>query len=149
MALHLGNSMALILVLSCHYCTGNVLSSSAPTVVPHIDRRKVPSEPVILNKYSDTVRLDCPSVGRPVPTIKWTRNNRPLTSLTTNNERFDLYLRNLYSNGSLVLRYVHDTSDSGVYTCTATNDVGSDSVNITLISKEEQLRQELEGTILW
>jgi hypothetical protein len=113
--------------------------------VPHIDDRKVPSEPIIFQRW-DTVRLDCPSVGRPAPTIKWTLDNKPLISLTTDEEWFDFYPRNLYSNGSLVLKNLK-VRDEGVYVCTAFNDVGSDSVNITLISKESQLKQDLKGII--
>ena len=88
------------------------------------------------------VRLDCPSVGRPAPTIKW-------TSLTTNksvDKMFPHYHRIYYRNGSLLLKYLSD-GDEGVYVCIAVNGVGSDSVNITVISKEAELRRELEGMI--
>lgn len=54
------------------------------------------------------------------------------------------YRWTMYSNGSLLLKYLYDT-DEGVYVCTAVNDVGSYSVNITLISKEADLRRTLEG----
>ena len=123
------------IILSYFFC---VLLS---TVVPHIDRHKVTSE--ITFERGSTVRLDCPSVGRPVPTIKW-------TSLTTNksvDRTFLDYRRINYRNGSLLLKYLRD-GDEGVYMCTAVNDVGSDSVNITLISKEAELRRELEGMVV-
>ena len=108
------------------------------TVVPHIYRRKVVSE--IMFEHWGSVRLDCPAVGRPAPTIKW-------TSLTRNksvDRTFPHYRWTMGSNGSLVLKNLRDT-DEGVYMCTAVNDVGSDSMNITLISKEAELRRELEG----
>lgn len=70
-----------------------------------------------------------------------------LTSLTTNEEMFDLYRGNLYSDGSLVLKYLTDR-DEGVYVCTAINDVGSDSMSINLTSNEAQLKRELEGILL-
>lgn len=106
--------------------------------MPHIYRSRVVFE-ITYERWS-TVRLDCPAVGRPVPKIIW-------TSLTTNktvDKIFPHYRRMTYSNGSLVIKYLQDT-DEGVYMCTAVNDVGSDSVNITIISKEAELRRELEG----
>ena len=113
--------------------------------MPNIDSRWIPSE--ITFEHMSTVRLTCPSVGRPAPTITWTLNNMPLTSLTTNEEMFDFYRGNLYSDGSLVLKYLTDR-DEGVYMCIATNDVGSDSMSINLTSNEAQLKRELEGILL-
>ena len=110
------------------------------TVVPHIDRRKVASE--ITYERGGMVRLDCPSVGRPAPTIKWTS----MTTSKSVEKMFPLHRQIYYSNGSLLLKYLSD-GDEGVYVCTAVNDVGSDSVNITIISKEAELRRELEGMI--
>ena len=60
---------------------------------------------------------------------------------------FDFYRGNLYSDGSLILKYLTDR-DEGVYMCTATNDVGSDSMSINLTSNEAQLKRELEGILL-
>ena len=109
------------------------------SVVPYINRTKVITE--ITFERGDTVRLDCPSLGRPAPTIQW-------TSFTTNqsvDEIIHEYQRTSYPNGSLAIKYLNDT-DEGAYMCTAVNDVGSDSMHISLISREAELRRELQGT---
>lgn len=110
--------------------------------MPHILRNKVVSQ--IKFKRWDSIRLDCCAVGRPMPTIKW-------TYLTVNQSvELPLLFRSYhwikYPNGSLVLNNLSDM-DEGIYACTALNEAGSDSVNTTLISKEAELRHELEGIV--
>ena len=110
--------------------------------MPHILRNKAVSE--IKFEHWDRVQLDCCAAGRPMPTIKWT--------YLTANQSVELLFRSYgwatYSNGSLILNNLSDM-DEGIYACTALNDVGSDSVNITLISKEAELRRELNVAIVF
>ena len=54
---------------------------------------------------------------------------------------FNLSRLSSFSNGSLVIRDLAD-NDEGIYMCTATNNVGSDSVHVSLISREAELMRE-------
>ena len=108
------------------------------TVIPHILRNNDVSE--IRFEHWDSVYLHCCAVGRPIPTIRWTY----LTANQSVELLFRSYRWTIHSNGSLVFNNLNDV-DEGIYACTAVNEVGLDSVNFTLISKEAELRSELEG----
>lgn len=59
--------------------------------------------------------LTCTATGQPLPLITWSHGGVILST-----------------QGSLSIQPSVHRSDSGVYTCTATNTAGSDSVDITL-----------------
>ena len=99
--------------------------SSLYTAAPMID---TPSSSIVTVNISVPLTLSCTSRGSPPDTFTWRKDNSPVlqsTSITTVN----------YTNTSAVFRadYSIDsvtTSDSGTYTCTVTNPIGSDSATI-------------------
>ncbi|CAB3251142.1 unnamed protein product [Arctia plantaginis] len=64
------------------------------------------------------VGLPCDAQGLPTPLVRWTLNNNPIDI-----KKYDDHYG---------LRFVANLSDSGEYTCTATNEHGNASVSYTL-----------------
>ena len=99
------------------------------TAAPMID---TPSSTNITVAVGSTVMLSCISRGSPPDTFTWRKDDGPIvqsTSITTI----------IHTNTSAVFcaNYSIDnitTNDSGTYTCTVTNPVGSDSLNFTVIA---------------
>ena len=108
--------------------------SSLYTVAPVID---TPSSSTVTVTIGSSFTLSCTSRGSPSDTFTWRKDNDPTvlqsTSITAVN----------YTSTSAVFRadYSIDnvtTSDSGTYTCTVTNPIGSDSATITISVGEFQ-----------
>ena len=94
------------------------------TAVPVID---TPSSSTVTVSSGDLVTLSCTSQGSAPDTFTWRKDNGPVLQSTTTPVT--------YNAGSAVFRadYSIDsatTSDSGTYTCTVTNPIGSDSATI-------------------
>ena len=101
--------------------------SSLYTAAPVIDTPSS-SNNVTVN-VGDPLTLSCTSQGSPPDTFTWRKDNGPVLQSTTTPVT--------YNDNSAVFRadYSIDsatTSDSGTYTCTVTNPIGSDSVTITV-----------------
>lgn len=64
-------------------------------------------------KVGDRAVFKCPALGSPKPVITWSKNHIPIN-------------QKLVQNGELIFEQV-DTSNSGIYTCTASNNAGSTS----------------------
>jgi len=78
------------------------------------------------------VTLSCTSRGSPPDTFTWRKDSGPIVQSTS-------ITKVTYTGTSAVFRanYFIDsvtTSDSGTYTCTVTNPIGSDSKTITVKS---------------
>ena len=89
-----------------------------------------PSSSTVTVSVSDPVTLSCTSRGSPPDTFTWRKDNGPVLQSTTTPVT--------YNANSAVFRadYSIDSvtaSDSGTYTCTVTNPIGSDSTTITVI----------------
>ena len=97
------------------------LSTAAPMIDPLSN---------IITFVDSSITLSCTSRGSPPETFTWMKDGVPITqsnSITTVT----------YTNTDAVFRtdYTIDsatTSDSGTYTCTVTNPIGSDSGIITV-----------------
>ena len=79
-----------------------------------------------------SLTLSCTSRGSPPDTFTWRKDNGPVLQSTTTTVT--------YNANSAVFRanYSIDnvtTSDSGTYTCTVTNPIGSDSTTVTVVGK--------------
>ena len=77
------------------------------------------------------LNLNCTSQGSPPDTFTWRKDNDPTVLQSTSITAVD------HTSTSAVFRadYSIDsvtTSDSGTYTCTVTNPIGSDSITITV-----------------
>ena len=88
------------------------------------------SSPVTVNVGS-SLTLSCTSRGSPPDTFTWRKDNDPTVLQSTSITAVD------YTSTSAVFHtdYSIDsvtTSDSGTYTCTVTNPIGSDSATITV-----------------
>ena len=95
-----------------------------------------PSSSTVTVNVGDPLTLSCTSRGSPPDTFTWRKDNDPTVLQSTSITAVD------YTSTSAVFRadYSIDsvtTSDSGTYTCTITNPIGSDSATITvnIISK--------------
>ena len=81
-----------------------------------------------------TVSLSCFAAGNPVPTITWSRDGQPLVE-TADNIRYAIG-HDVTAHGD-VIGYVNisrvGVADGGWYTCTATNEVGSESYHGRLL----------------
>ena len=102
------------------------------TAPPVID---TPSSSTILAAIGFPLILSCTSQGSPPDTFTWRKDNDPTVLQSTSITAVD------YTSTSAVFRadYSIDnvtTSDSGTYTCTVTNPIGSDSTTITVVVGE-------------
>ena len=80
----------------------------------------------------DPLMLSCTSRGSPPDTFTWRKDSGLVLQSTTN--------QMTYNTNSAVFRADYSiasvtTSDSGTYTCTVTNPIGSDTATITVASK--------------
>ncbi|XP_065911365.1 uncharacterized protein [Dysidea avara] len=86
--------------------------------------------------------LSCTSRGSPPDTFTWRKDSGPIvqsTSITTvTHNSTSAVFRAYYSINSVSI------SDSGTYTCTVTNPIGSDSVTITVIIMEATPSYDLD-----
>ena len=101
--------------------------SSLYIAAPVID---TPSSSTVTVNVGDLLTLSCTSQGSPPDTFTWRKDNGPIQQSTTTTPV-------MYNDNSAVFRanYSIDsvtTSDSGSYTCTVTNPIGSDSATITV-----------------
>uniref|UniRef100_A0A3Q4MA73 Heparan sulfate proteoglycan 2 n=1 Tax=Neolamprologus brichardi TaxID=32507 RepID=A0A3Q4MA73_NEOBR len=86
--------------------------------LPTVPRAFVP-EPLMIVVEGQTATLRCEAHGFPAPQIRWTKLRSPLP------------WRHTLVNNSLVLQNV-GRQDSGEYICSATNNMGTTKVTITL-----------------
>ena len=105
--------------------------SSLYTAAPVID---TPSSSTVTVTIGSSLTLSCTSRGSPPDTFTWRKDNDPTVLQSTSITAMD------YTSTSAVFRtdYSIDsvtTSDSGTYTCTVTNPIGSDSTTITVVGK--------------
>ena len=89
-----------------------------------------PSSSTVTVSVSDPVTLSCTSRGSPPDIFTWRKDNGPVLQSTTTPVT--------YNANSAVFRadYSIDSvtaSDSGTYTCTVTNPIGSKSATITVV----------------
>ena len=103
--------------------------SSLYTAAPVID---TPSSSTVTVTMGSSLTLSCTSQGSPPDTFTWRKDNDPTVLQSTSITAVD------YTSTSAVFRadYSIDsvtTSDSGTYTCTVTNPIGSDSTTITVV----------------
>ena len=100
--------------------------SSLYTVAPMID---TPSSLSVTVNVGDTLTLSCTSQRSPPDTFTWRRDNGPVLQSTTTEVTYNpssAVFRSMYSKNMAT------TSDSGTYTCTVTNPIGSHSATITV-----------------
>ena len=89
-----------------------------------------PSSSTVTILFGSPLNLNCTSRGSPPDTFTWRKDGGSILQSITNQVT--------YTNTSAVFRadYSIDsvtTSDSGTYTCTVTNPIGSDSAMITVV----------------
>lgn len=82
-----------------------------------------PDTTTIITDRGKTVRLRCPAIGNPQPTITWQKNRRPISMDSIKFKQID--------DGSLVVSSLIPF-DSGTYLCTAKNPTGQDFLILTL-----------------
>ena len=91
-----------------------------------------PSSSTVTVTVGSSLTLSCTSRDSPPDTFTWRKDNDPTVLQSTSITAVD------YTNTSAVFRadYSIDnvtTSDSGTYTCTVTNPIGSDSTTIMVV----------------
>ena len=87
---------------------------------------------IVTVNVGSSLTLSCTSRGSPPDVFTWRKDNDPTVLQSTSITAVD------YTSTSAVFRanYSIDsvtTSDSGTYTCTVTNPIGSDSATITVV----------------
>jgi len=93
-----------------------------------------PSSSTVIVFVGSPLTLSCTSQGSPPDTFTWMKDGTPapltptLTTVTHNSTTAEFCSN--YTINSVT------TSDSGTYTCTVTNPIGSDSETITVNGKE-------------
>jgi len=107
-----------------HYLIINYLSSLY-TAAPMIDP---PSSSTVTVVVGSPLTLSCTSRGSPPDTFTWRKDGSPLVQSTS-------IITVTYTNTSAVFRADYSinsvtASNSGTYTCTVTNPIGSDSETI-------------------
>ena len=111
------------LVYISHHLT--IFHSAAPVI-------DTPSSSTVTVAIGSSLTLSCTSHGSPPDTFTWRKDNDPTVLQSTNITAVD------YTSTSAVFLadYSIDsvtTSDSGAYTCTATNPIGSGNTTITVV----------------
>ncbi|XP_052744510.1 hemicentin-1 [Bicyclus anynana] len=99
---------------------GVVLKNFTVTIynIPEINTSRTTSEIEVIE--GQLVELPCSAQGFPLPQIKWFQNGEVITE---SRKYIDEY----------GLRFVANATDFGVYTCDASNDYGSASINYTVM----------------
>ena len=118
---HLGNM---------YICKFNYLSpfyTAAPAIDPILPN-------IVAVNIGDTLTLSCTSRGSPPDTFTWRKDSGPTVLQSTSITAMD------HTSTSAVFRADYSiasvtTSDSGAYTCTVTNPVGSDSATVIVYGK--------------
>ena len=119
------------LIYTSHSCLITILHLC--TAAPIID---TPSSSTVTVNAGDPLTLSCTSRGSPPDTFTWRKDNDPTVLQSTSITAVD------YTSTSAVFcaDYSIDsvtTSDSGKYTCTVTNPMGSNSTTITVVATSE------------
>jgi len=90
----------------------------------------LPSPSVVYVFAGNSVTMSCTSRGSPPDTFTWMKDGSPVTSSRTlkaiNYNSTNAVFRSDYTIKSVT------TSDNGLYTCTVTNPIGSDSQTIKI-----------------
>ena len=94
-----------------------------PSVPPLINRGAIDTNPKVV--VNNTVVVNCPVSGIPVPQIQWLRNDVLLDVIRYSNIAITANGRQLRIKNARV-------SDAASYRCVALNDAGEDSVNFDL-----------------
>jgi len=101
------------------------------TAAPMIDP---PSSSTVTVVVGSPLTLSCTSRGSPPDTFTWRKDSGPIvqsTNITTvTHTDTGAVFRAEYSINNVT------TSDSGTYTCTVTNPIGSDTKTITVITSK-------------
>ena len=100
----------------------NSLCTAAPVI-------ETPSSSTVTVNVGSPLSLSCTSRRSPPDTFTWRKDNSPVLQSTTTPVTYNAssaVFRADYSIDSVT------TSDSGTYTCTVTNPIGSDSGTITV-----------------
>ena len=100
------------------------------TAAPVID---IPSSSTVTVNFGSSLTLNCTSRGSPPDTFTWMKDNDQTVLQSTSITAVD------YTSFSAVFRSVYSIdsvteTDSGIYTCTVTNPIGSDSDTITVVA---------------
>ena len=96
-----------------------------------------PSSSTVTVAFGDSLTLSCTSQGSPPDTCTWMKDGTPapltptLTTVTHNSTTAEFSSDYTINNVT--------TSDSGKYTCTVTNPIGSDSETITVVVESGKL----------
>ena len=90
-----------------------------------------PSSSTVTVNVGEPLTLNCTSENSPPDTFTWRKDNDPVMESTDTVER-------VYNSNSAVFTANYfiaavNASDSGIYTCTITNPIGSDSASITVV----------------
>ena len=80
----------------------------------------------------DPLMLSCTSQGSPPDTFTWRKDNDPTVPLSTSITAVDHTSTSAVFHANYSINNV-TTSDSGTYTCTVTNPIGSNSATITVV----------------
>ena len=110
----------------------NVYTGTAVTVNPFNDTNV---------KEENTITITCEAFGYPPPIIVWSRPNGILSSRVLVNDSVTV----LTKNGNVTRVSVNLTitnasrEDTGVYTCSANNSIGSDNKNVSITVQCELL----------
>ena len=90
-----------------------------------------PSSSTVTVAVGDSSTLSCTSQGSPPDTFTWMKDGTPApltpTLTTVTHDSTTAEFRSDYIINDVT------TSDSGTYTCTVTNPIGNNSVNITVV----------------
>lgn len=89
-----------------------------------------------------TFTLTCQATGYPVPSIEWTLNGAPLTTLMYSHYSYDYIYKQhhiitivegIRSNTSVLVVSYATAKDTGIYQCIATNGVNNDTQDALVI----------------
>lgn len=101
----------------------NFILLSLLLVSPVINEDLVDKEPRVIK--GQTATFDCPVYGIPFPTVTWQKDG---ANISTDDPRI-----RILSSGIQLQIFNTMESDTGIYSCTATNPAGSDSVSLDFV----------------
>ncbi|XP_062505173.1 basement membrane-specific heparan sulfate proteoglycan core protein-like isoform X2 [Corticium candelabrum] len=101
------------------------VTASAVILLPSARQPKFNKIPLSAQiKPKETAKLDCTAIGVPEPKVTWTKNGQSLAVVSNNH---------ISLVGTQLVILSASPEDSGNFTCTATNIVGSISTSVTLM----------------
>lgn len=102
------------------------------TLTPRVPAAIYSNGGLLRGRQGEDITLHCSNVGEPRPTVLWNHRGRRLGDDSSQGTKMESDRRRLLQADGRILLQDARRDDSGNYTCTASNEHGSDSITHVL-----------------